>query len=418
MSGSDKQLSGTMGCRKKIRAADELKRLMTQYYTGLCNTPKNVGAKIAWCSSVGPAELLVALGFRVYFPENHAAVAGTCRVATELMSHCSAEGFSRNLCSYLTTDIGAFTAGITALSNLYPAVTAIPKPDVIVFNTNQCQEIAEWFFWYGRHWNVPVYGIYTPHAMEAVSRYVTDSVSLQMQSLVSPLEKIADTRFDPERLKHTLALSLACSQLWQQVLATATTVPSPLTFFDGAVHMAAAVVLRGSQDAVAYYTLLLAEMQERIAAGTAAVDNEAIRLYWDGLPLWGRLSSHSQLFARLGAAVVGSTYCNSWVFSQFDPDDPFQSMARAYSELFIARSDTAKLTVLKKMIEYFHVNGVVFHDSKTCPYNSNSRSGLVRRLERESGCPCLVINGDANDLQFVSDEYLISQVEAFIEMIR
>ena len=69
------------------------------------------------------------------------------------------------------------------------------------------------------------------------------------------------------------------------------------------------------------------------------------------MPVWGRLRAHSELFANLKACVLASTYCNSWIFTDFDPEDPFTSMAKAYSELFIVKSDEAKEKYMKKMID-------------------------------------------------------------------
>jgi len=43
----------------------------------------------------------------------------------------------------------------------------------------------------------------------------------------------------------------------------------------------------------------------------AAVENERFRIYWDGMPVWGRLGAHSKLFAGLDANVLASTYCSS-----------------------------------------------------------------------------------------------------------
>ena len=59
---------------KKIRSAGPLKDLMTEYFHELDQASKTGEAKVAWCTSVGPAELLRSFGFRVYFPENHGAL--------------------------------------------------------------------------------------------------------------------------------------------------------------------------------------------------------------------------------------------------------------------------------------------------------------------------------------------------------
>jgi benzoyl-CoA reductase/2-hydroxyglutaryl-CoA dehydratase subunit BcrC/BadD/HgdB len=181
--------------------------------------------------------------------------------------------------------------------------------------------------------------------------------------------------------------------------------------------MGPAVVLRGTPQAVDYYKLLLAEMEERISTGVGAVDGERIRIYWEGMPIWGRLRAHSELFASLDTCVLASTYCNSWIFSAFDPEDPFNSMAKAYTELFIVRSDEAKEKYIKDMLDVFKVDGIIYHNARTCPNNSNSNYGMPQRLVEETGVPSLVIDGDLNDLRCLSDEQTNTNIEAFIEQL-
>ncbi len=181
--------------------------------------------------------------------------------------------------------------------------------------------------------------------------------------------------------------------------------------------MGPAVVLRGTRAAVDYYRTLLAELKERIAGGVGALENEKHRIYWEGMPIWGRLSAHSKMFAELDTNVLASTYCNSWIFSAFDPGDPFVSMARAYTELFIVRSDPAKERYIRDMLDFFKVDGIIYHDAKTCPNNSNCRYGMPQRLEELTGIPSLTINGDLNDLRLLSDEQTKTNVEAFIEQL-
>ena len=72
---------------------------------------------------------------------------------------------------------------------------------------------------------------------------------------------------------------------------------------------------------------------------------------------------------------------------------------------------------MEQMIEHFQVDGVLFHDSKTCPNNSNSRYGLPQRLQEKMGKPFLVINGDQNDLRLFSEEQTRTNLEAFAEQL-
>ena len=157
--------------------------------------------------------------------------------------------------------------------------------------------------------------------------------------------------------------------------------------------------------------------KERIKNHEGAIKGERFRIYWDGMPIWGRLRAHSELFANKKTCIVASTYCNSWIFTGFDISYPFKSMARSYTELFIVRADEAKEKYLKKMMDFFKIDGIIYHDSKSCPHNTNSRYGMPQRLEQETGIPSLVENGDLNDLRCLSDEQFITNVEAFIEQL-
>ncbi|HSO62808.1 MAG TPA: 2-hydroxyacyl-CoA dehydratase family protein [Desulfobacterales bacterium] len=403
--------------RKKIAAAADLNNFMRDYYLDLDAAAQKGSPKIAWCTSVGPAEILRAFGFKVYFPETHSAMLGATRMATDFIPAANAIGYSPEICSYLTADIGAFLKGVTPLEKAFN-IKSIPKPDVLVFNTNQCRDVQDWFNWYGEKFNAPVLGVHTYRGVSQVTDKHIYSIAKQLEALIPPLEKIAGKKFELSDLKRTVDLSRQCSELWKKILDTAAAKPAPLTFFDGTTLMGPAVVGRGTQQAIDVYKILLAELEERIQKGEGAVENEKFRIYWDGMPVWGRLSAHSQLFSALNANVLASTYCNSWIFSALDPQDPFNSMARAYTELFIVRADEAKETYIKNMLSFFKVDGVIYHDAKTCPNNSNCRYGMPQRLEKLTGIPSLTLNGDLNDLRMISDEQTKTNVEAFIEQLQ
>ncbi len=181
--------------------------------------------------------------------------------------------------------------------------------------------------------------------------------------------------------------------------------------------MGPAVCLRGTQRANDYYETLKAELEQRIAEGVAAVDDERFRLYWEGMPIWGKLRALSEQFSELRTCVVVSTYCNSWIFSAFDENRPFESMAQAYTEIFINRSEPVKEEYIGSMVEEYRVDGIIFHDSKTCPNNSNARYGMPQRVQEKFGIPTLIIDGDLNDLRMYSEETTRTNIEAFIEQL-
>jgi benzoyl-CoA reductase/2-hydroxyglutaryl-CoA dehydratase subunit BcrC/BadD/HgdB len=336
-------------------------------------------------------------------------------MATDLIPLANAHGFSPDVCSYLTSDIGSFLKNETPLQKM--GLSGAPKADVLVFNTNQCRDVKDWFQWYARQWNVPCVGIHTPRGTTDVDDALVDYVAQETESLVEPLEQVAGTKFDIDRLREVVDLSKQCTLLWKQVLKSAAHVPSPITFFDGTIQMGPAVVLRGTPDAVDYYRVLVDELNQRIAQGVAAVENERLRIYWEGMPIWGKLRDMSSQFLQLRICVVASTYCNSWIFSALDPADPMRSMARASLELFITRSEEPKEQYIEEMAGYYGVDGIVFHDCRTCPNNSNTRYGMPRRIAERLGIPTLVLDGDVNDLRCFSDEQSRTNIEGFVEQI-
>ncbi len=400
--------------RRDFEATNQMKAVMGKYFAELAQG-RQQGKKTAWCTSVGPAELLYALGYNVYFPENHGAMLGASRMATDLIPAANARGFSPDICSYLTSDIGSYLKGQSPIQKM--KLPGPPKADVLVFNTNQCRDVKDWFQFYGREWNVPCIGVHTPRSIGEVDQTLVDYVAGQIEALVEPLEKIAGARLDPERLRQVVALSKECTELWKEVLASAANRPSPLSFFDATIQMGPAVVLRGTQDAVDYYKILVAELKGRVAGGVGAVDGERLRIYWEGMPIWGKLSSLAKQFAELKTVVVASTYCNSWIFDALDPGDPFRSMARAYSSIFICRSDDFKEKYIRSMVEKYQVDGILYHDAKTCPNNSNCRYEMPQRLQQQLGIPYVIVNGDLNDLRLYSEEQTRTNIEAFAEQL-
>jgi benzoyl-CoA reductase/2-hydroxyglutaryl-CoA dehydratase subunit BcrC/BadD/HgdB len=173
--------------RKKIQATDQMNRLMSDYFYDLDAAAKSSSRKVAWCTSVGPAELLRALGFAVHFPENHAAMLGATRTSTDLIPEANAIGYSPDICSYLTSDIGAYLKGFTPLAKAYPGIESVPRPDVLVYNTNQCRDVQDWFVWYSNELGVPALGITSPKNVNEVTEAHIADVANQIEALIPTL---------------------------------------------------------------------------------------------------------------------------------------------------------------------------------------------------------------------------------------
>jgi benzoyl-CoA reductase/2-hydroxyglutaryl-CoA dehydratase subunit BcrC/BadD/HgdB len=396
----------------KIKATDTMKKIMGEYFSSLENGKK----KIAWCTSVGPAELLRSFGFEVYFPENHGALLGATRTAMDYIPEAIKCGYSGHVCSYTTADIGSYLKGESPLQTHY-GMKGHPKPDIIAYNTNQCREVQDWFQFFADEFSCPIVGIMPPRHVDEVTQDEVNLVVKQFKNMIPICEQVSGQKFDENKFKETVRLSKEATLLWQKVLKTSTAMNAPLSFFDGTIHMGPIVVLRGTQLAKDYYTELLAELEENVKNNIGFLPQAKTRIFWEGMPIWGKLRMLSDLFTSNNAAVVASTYCSSWVFDKFDENDPWNSTARAYTEIFINRSEKAKMKMLADWFKEYKIDGIVYHDTKTCFNNSNAKFGMPQRLRETTGVPALVIEGDLCDLRFFSEGQSTTKIETFLEQL-
>lgn len=396
----------------EIKSAGELKKIMCNYFLSL----ESGKSKVAWCTSVGPAELLRSFGFEVYFPENHGAVLGATRTAMDYIPESATYGYSSHVCSYTTSDIGAYLKKQTPLQKQY-GMKGIPKPDLIVYNTNQCREVQDWFSFFAHEFNCPIAGIHPPRYVDDVTKEEIALVIDQHKRIIPVCEQVSGKKFDIDSYRETLRLSKEATLLWQKVLKTSVATPAPISFFDGVIHMGPIVVMRGTQQAKDYYTMLLQELENNVKNKIGVIEHETCRIFWEGMPIWGKIRMLSDLFAEHNTCVVASTYCSSWVFDEFDEKDPFESSALAYTKIFINRSEKAKMKMLAVWLKEFKCDGILFHDTKTCFNNSNAKFGMPQRLKNETGVPYLIVEGDLCDLRFFSEGQSITKIETFIEQI-
>ncbi len=366
---------------------------------------------VAWVTSGAPAEILVALGFFVIYPENHAALCGARRRAQHLCEAAENEGYSRDICSYARTDIGSLVSGETPVGRL-------PRPDLLLCCTNICQTVLYWYRVLADHFGCPLVLVDTPfqYQTEPLPHQVA-YVRRQLEEMVPVAARVAGTAFSQRRFAAVVAQAKEASETWLQILERARHRPSPLTAFDAFTHLGPIVDLRGEAATTNFYRSLLAEVDRRIAAGEGAVRAERYRVLWDNLPIWYRIGPLSQWLAARGVNVVASTYTHAWgeLAPLMDPADPFDSMARVYLHPILNRSAGQKLEVMQRMVRDFSADGVILHSDRSCkPYSLgqiDQRDGLVNRV----GVPALLLDADHNDPRAFAEEQATARLEAFVE---
>ena len=401
--------------RVPLKVAPKLKELLHDYYQDVQAAADDPQRRVAWVSGTGPVEIVRALGLTPYIPENHAALIGASRQTGRYIPRALAEGFSQFASSAMASDIGAVLMGDSPLVSVY-GIDGPPPPDVMVYNTNYGHRFIRWFDFYAKYYNVPVYGLHPPAALDELDHVDVTAASQQMWRLVNQLEYLDERKLNIDHLAEIVRYSAKAARLWQEILELARTVPSPLTFFDTLIHVAPMVLMRGTPEAVEYYTLLKAEIEERVAEQVAAVPGERFRIYWEGPPIWCGLRPLAELFLNYQVAIVASTYCDIFSLEGLDPKNPVESMARTYTSIFHNRSDDYKEDYLMAKFDDYAVDGVFYHEGRTSPEHSNVRYGLEVRLRRQTGLQAMVVEADTHDLRLFSMNRIERKLRDFIEL--
>lgn len=368
--------------------------------------------KVAWVTSGAPVELLRALGFYTLYPENHGALCGTRRAVVEIAAEAENAGYSQDICSYARTDIGTMLSGKTPVGRL-------PKPDLLFACTNICQTVLYWYRVLAEHFQVPLVLIDTPFVYTEAPEYTLEFVKRQLEESVPQIEKVAARSLDYRRLKQVLRLSKRATELWLEVLERNRHSPAPLTVFDQFIHMAPIVELRGEARTVDFYGAMLKEVDERIARGIGAVRQERRRLLWDNLPIWHRLRYLAELLAEEGIAIVASTYTNAWgeLAPLIDPERPFASLAHTYVYPILNRGTGYKLATMRRMVEQYHLDGVILHSDRSCKPYSIGQLDQRDRLIEEYRIPALLLEADHSDPRAYAEEQAAGRLAAFIELL-
>jgi len=116
----------------RLKSYSRMKEIMTMYYMG-AKMGEGSGQKMAWITSGAPVEFLYAAGITPLYPENHAAMCGATKMADSLCAAAEDAGFSRDLCSYMRTDLGAIITGTSPIGGMRPTsmklrTAAMPSP--------------------------------------------------------------------------------------------------------------------------------------------------------------------------------------------------------------------------------------------------------------------------------------------------
>lgn len=398
--------------KMKVKSVKKMKEIMTAYYIDAKTATQN-GKKVGWITSGGPVEPMIVMDAIPVYPENHGAMIGASKMGVDLCEKAEDMGYCRDLCSYARADIAASPVNGGPIGGL-------PAPDFLVCCNNICGTVLKWYEVQARYYKVPLFIFDTPFCHTEFSSEARKYVRSQIDEYIKFLEVVCGKKFDMDRMKEVGRLSLQGQRLWQDVLDTAMNKPAPMSAFDAFFHLALIVTLRGTQTAVDYYTMLLAEMKDRAAQKIGAVPNERYRLLWDNLPVWFKTKWLSDKFASYDACLVADTYTSAWcgALDYLDENDFLGSMVEGYTRIYLNIGVDEMLKIIKKMIKKYDVDGFVMHSNRSCKPYSLGQYDIMKTLQKEMGLPSLMIEADMVDERAWSESQIETRIDAFMEIIK
>ena len=398
--------------KRKIKCVKQMKEIMTAYYIE-AKTAGQTGKKVAWITSGGPVEPLIAMDVIPVYPENHGAMIGAAKMGVDLCEKAEVMGYSRDLCSYARADIACAPIDGGPIGGL-------PRPDMLVCCNNICGTVLKWYEIQARYYDVPLFILDTPFCHTEFSDDAKKYVREQIAEYVKFLETVCGRKTDGDRMAEVGRLAIEGQRLWQAVLDITTHSPSPMSAFDAFFHLALIVTLRGTQITIDYYTALLKEMKERVHAGIGAVPHEKYRLLWDNLPVWYRTRWLSEKFAAQGACLVADTYTSAWCSSlKYLREDNFlDSMAEGYARIYLNISVDDMAENVVQMIDKYEVDGLVMHSNRSCKPYSLGQYDIQKIIQKKRSIPTLMIEADMVDERSFTESQIETRIDAFMEVLK
>ena len=398
--------------KRKIQSAKKMKEIMTAYYIE-AKTAGETGKKVAWITSGGPVEPLIVMDVIPVYPENHGAMIGASRMGAALYEKAEAMGYASDLCSYACSDIAC------APINGGP-IGGLPRPDMLICCNNICGTVLKWYEIQARYFNVPLFILDTPFCHTEYTREMRKYVRRQIDEYLRFLEEHCGKKYDYDRMKEVGKLSVTGQKLWQAVLDTTMHKPAPMSAFDAFFHLALIVTLRGTQQAVDYYEMLLAEMKQRITDGIGAIPNERYRLLWDNLPVWYRTKWLSEKFAAQDACLVADTYTSAWCGSlkYVDENNFLETMAECYTRIYLNIGVDEMARTVTAMVDKYDVDGIVMHSNRSCKPYSLGQYDIQRIVEKQKGIPSLMLEAAMTDERKFSESQIETSIDEFIEILQ
>ncbi len=392
------------------------------------------GEPVAYCFYGGLYdEILRTMDIKFAWPENWGAVCGAKRDSERFISTAEKEGYSHNLCTYLTNALG-YDIMRSQLGETPPNAPdgGMAKPTLFLGQGQMfCDARTKAFQAMQRYLDVPMWvnnASSPPYDanLEKVKPYYVKHYVNELKDLIEFLKKHTGRKMDWDQLSHRVDLSARAKKRWWEVYQLRKAVPSPLPSQDTMTLMVPMLALLGTQETTDFYEELYREVKERVDSEQGVIPDEKYRLIWAaGIPPWYALMTFN-FFEELGAVfAIDVTY---------RPADPVEIPATVTDPLGIlalrhfgerterfaqAQKNTGSpsVEILLDLIRNYRVDGLVMNRAYSCRGIHIGQLYKIERLKDHLEIPSMIFEYDMVDMTSYSESDARRRVKEFVELV-
>ncbi len=387
-----------------------------------------MGMKSAWVTAGFPVELCYGFGIHPMHPENAACIAGSRKLenvpgkpplSLKYIELAESMGYSRDLCSYFKSNIGAVSRNEDVFKG------GIAKPTFMGSTNTICDTHVKWFQIQAREMGVPYFGFDVPSAVagtdDARMNDYVEYLAGQFYDFFEFIKDVTGRKFVEKKFHAVLAKSDKLCELWKEIYKYRQDIPTPVAFQDTLASIFPMVLLPGLDVGIKYYEALLKDVKARVAtqSGSLPRGKEKFRLLFEGIPMWYRIRFFHEL-VNYGAVVTYEPYTYS-----FGPrkrlglslDESLKDFARLMIDIPYNYSVEKRIEYFEKVIDDYKIDGVILHSNMSCRPSCTGMVDLKNAIQRDKGIPVWLMDCDQNDPRAFSEEQMKTRMESFVELL-